>query len=173
MATVNTTAKTSQASMMERGMAGQRLPLRIGALSGFAGSLGIIAIVTVLLVVNNVELFAAPRLIASVMLGTDTAGAFPIFLGTVVHLITGTALGALFAAVMPPIYRVIWIVAGMIYGILAALFSMFVVLPLFVPNIMAAQASIGLLIIGHVVYGFVLGTLGGTYGLYWGPRNNS
>jgi len=172
--TVEARGKTSQSDAVARNMNGQKLPIRIGALSGFVGALAIIVVVTALLLANGVELFAAPRLIASVMIGADNMGGpLPVFLGTVVHLVTGTVLGVVFALVMPPIYRVFWIVGGMIYGIGAFLFSALVVLPFFTPDVMAAQTSVGVLLTAHVVYGFILGTLGGTYGMFWGPRTQA
>jgi hypothetical protein len=168
--TVNTRSNTAQSDAAARNMLGKKLPVRIGALSGLAGSIAIIVVVTAILLANGIELFAAPQLIASVMLGAGAEGVLAIFLGTVIHLFTGTALGVIFALVMPPIYRVFWIVGGMIYGIGAFLFSALVILPFFTPDVMAAQASVGVLLIAHVVYGFFLGTMGGTYGLFWGPK---
>jgi hypothetical protein len=170
VATMDSRVSSSEASMIERGMNGQRLPIRVGAVSGLVGATGIIAIVTVILLVNGVELFAAPRLIASVMYGADTTGVMPVIVGTLIHLVTGTALGAVFALLMPAIHRIFWMVGGMIYGIGAFMVSALVILPLFTPDSLAAQTSVGILLIAHVIYGFILGVLGGTYGWFWGPR---
>jgi hypothetical protein len=167
-ATIDTRVKSSERDMIERGMQGQRLPRRYGAMAGFFGSLAIIAVVTIILMANGRPLFEAPILIASVMMGTSASGPLAIALGTVIHLVMGTALGVGFAIVMPPIYRVFWIVAGMIYGVAAFMVSALVVLPLFTPDIMAAQGSVGVLLIAHVVYGFILGVIGSTYGMFWG-----
>ncbi len=173
MVVVENQAKTAQADIVARGMQGQRLPRRVGAISGFVGALVIIGVVTIILMANGVDLFTAPRIIASVMLGEGASGPLAIMLGTVIHLVVGTGLGFIFAAVMPPIYRVMWIVAGMIYGVVAFMFSALVVLPLFAPGYSAASETIGILLTAHVMYGFVLGVLGGTYGMFWGPRTKA
>lgn len=167
---VDSDITAGQRDVNARGMEGQKLPLSLGGVIGFVGALVIIAVVTVILVANGIALFTAPNIIASVLMGEGASGLFAVTLGTTIHLVVGTGLGIVFALLMPPIYRVMWIVAGMVYGMLAFMFSALVVLPFFTPGYDAAANTVGVLLIAHVMYGFVLGVLGGTYGMYWGPR---
>ena len=168
----NTQPQTRQADLIQRGIRGERLPITIGALSGLISALVVIVVMTVILVANGVGGFTTPRVIASVLMGSNTTGLDAVSLGTLIHLATGTILGVVFALLMPPIHRVMWIVAGMIYGIAAFMASALVVLPMFTPGYRAAAATIGVLLTVHVMYGAILGLLGGTYNLYWGPRPN-
>lgn len=164
---VNATPIRSSAEWVESQNMRGALPRRVGALSGFVGSLGIIAIVTLIVAITGNDLFTAPRVIASVIYGEEVSGFFPVVVGTGIHLITGTVLGLVFAIIMPPIYRTMWMVAGLIFGFLAFIVSALVVLPLIDPVVMASEANYFVLLVAHMVYGFALGIVGSTYGLWW------
>jgi hypothetical protein len=145
-----------------------KLPVRVGLVAGIFGAVSIIAVVTFLLIVNGRDIWTAARLIATVVYGPDAAvGVAPIIVGTIIHLITGGVLGALFARLMPCMPRGIWMVAGLLYGLAAWLLSSFVVLPILAPPMIAADANKNALLLAHVVYGFVLGIAGATYQLWW------
>ncbi len=144
-----------------------RLPRRVGAIAGLVGSLGIIAVITAIIVATGNGLFTAPRIIASVVFGENVTGALPVIVGTVIHLFTGTALGFIFAALMPPIYRTMWMVAGLIYGMLAFAVSTLVVLPIISQMLTSSADNVFVLLVAHMVYGFILGIAGSTYGLWW------
>ncbi len=144
-----------------------RLPRRVGAIAGLAGSLGIIAVITAVIVATGNSLFTAPRMIASVVFGSSVTGVLPVIVGTVIHLFTGTALGFIFAALMPPIYRTMWMVAGLIYGMIAFAVSTLVVLPLVSQMLTSSADNVFVLLVAHMVYGFILGIAGSTYGLWW------
>lgn len=143
------------------------LPRRVGAVAGFAGSLGIIVVVTILVVATGNDLFTAPLVIASVLYGEQISGFVPVLVGTSIHLLTGTLLGFGFAAIMPGIHRTMWMVAGLIYGMGAFVVSSLVVLPLINPVVMTNETNAFVFLLAHVVYGFILGIAGSTHGLWW------
>ncbi|MEL6148503.1 MAG: hypothetical protein AAFV33_04485 [Chloroflexota bacterium] len=143
------------------------LPRRVGAISGLAGSLGIMVVVTILVVATGNDLFTAPLVIASVLYGEPITGFVPVLVGTGVHLLTGTVLGFIFAAVMPGIHRTMWMVAGLIYGMGAFVVSSLIVLPLINPVVMTDQTNAFVFLLAHVIYGFILGIVGSTHGIWW------
>jgi hypothetical protein len=163
---VETKSKTSQAWIEENNMIGN-LSRRAGAFAGFVGAVGIIAVVTVIVVLTGNSLFTAPRMIAGVIFGENVSGFMPVVIGTGIHLITGTVLGYIFAAVMPNIYRTMWMVAGLIYGLVAFAASALVVLPIVDPIMVEGTANYFVLLVAHVVYGFILGIAGATHGMWW------
>jgi len=161
-----TTPRSERAWVNAANMRG-RLPRRVGALAGLVGSVAIIAVITAVIVATGNGLFTAPRVIASVVFGANVSGVLPVIVGTIIHLFTGTALGFIFAAIMPPIYRTMWMVAGLIYGMLAFAVSTMVVLPLITQMATNTADNVFVLLIAHMVYGFILGIAGSTYGLWW------
>ncbi len=145
-----------------------RLPIRAGLLAGVAGALSIMVVVTAILLVSGNDVWTAARLIATFVYGPDTGnGVVPIMVGTILHLTTGGVLGAVFAASVPCLPRNIWIVAGLIYGVVAWFVSSFMILPFAAPLLVATDVNVGVLLIAHVVYGFTLGLAGAGYGLLW------
>jgi hypothetical protein len=144
------------------------LPVRAGLMAGVAGSLSIMVVVAGILVLDGRDIFTAARLIATVVYGPEAAvGVIPIVIGTVIHLIMGGLLGAIFAWTLPRMPRGFWIVAGLIYGIGAWTVSSFIVLPVIAPPMIAADTNIHVLLIAHVAYGFIIGSAGASYGLWW------
>jgi uncharacterized membrane protein YagU involved in acid resistance len=121
-----------------------------------------------ILVFSQNDIFTAARMIATVVYGPEVeTGVTPIIVGTLIHLLTGGIFGAVFAWIMPRLPRGIWVVAGLIYGEAVWLISTFILLPIVAPLITTADANFNVLLIGHVIYGLVLGIAGGTYGLLW------
>ncbi len=145
-----------------------KLTVLAGITAGVFGSLSIMVVVAGILVLGGRDIFTAARLIATVVYGPDAAvGIAPIIVGTVIHLITGGGLGAIFAIVVPRLPRAFWMVAGLVYGLAAWLASTFIILPVIAPPMIAADANINVLLFAHVVYGFVIGIAGTGYGLWW------
>lgn len=145
-----------------------KLPVRAGLVAGVVGSLSIMVIVTALLVITGRDIWTAARLIATVVYGPDAAaGVMPIVVGTIIHLVMGGVLGAIFGRIVPCLPRGFWLVPGLMYGIAAWGVSSFVVLPVIAPPMIQADANINVLLLAHVVYGFTLGLAGATYGLWW------
>ena len=145
-----------------------KLPVRAGLLAGLAGALSIMVVVAAILVLSGQDIWTAARLIAVVVYGPDAAiGLAPIVVGTAIHLLMGSVLGTVFARVLPCMPRNIWVVAGLLYGIVAWLVSTFLVLPIVAPPMIAADANVNVLLLAHVVYGLVLGVAGATYNLWW------
>ena len=105
-----------------------KIPIYAGVVAGLAGSLSIMLVVLGILLLSGEDMFAAARLIASVIYGSEMeTGAMPIIIGTLIHLITGATFGAIFAWLMPRLPRGFWVVAGLIYGEAVWLISTFIV----------------------------------------------
>ncbi len=134
-----------------------RIPVRVGAIAGVAGSFAVVVVITGMLIAVGEPLFTAPLMIASTVFGA-TEGALPIVLGTIIHFGVGAALGAAFAAVMPCTPRQVWLLGGVLYGVLVGIIASVVLLAL-----ISMSVNLGALILGHVVYGMVLGTVGAFY----------
>jgi hypothetical protein len=161
---------------MEKTLSGVPLPdnyeskmsIRVGLIAGVAGSLSIMVVVTAILIVTGSDVWTAARLIASVVYGPDAAeGIAPIIVGTLIHLVTGGALGAIFGGLVPCVPRGFWVIIGLMYGIAAWLVSTFVVLPIIAPPMIEADTNIYVLLFAHVLYGLVLGIAGASYKLWW------
>lgn len=142
------------------------LPVRLGIVFGIFGAILIMALIAVLSLGSDEDIWQSPRMIASALLGENAAvGVFPILLGTVIHLLSGAAYGALFAAVMPRLPRPFWIVAGLLFGI-AIWFLAVIGLPLVVePVAMDEVTYFNILLITHLAFGLNLGAAGGLFGL--------
>ncbi len=143
------------------------LPRRVGAVAGLFGSVGIVVAITAVVVATGNSIFTAPRVISEIVFGSGMTGAVSVVLGTGINLILGTVLGYIFAALMPPIHRTMWMVAGLLYGILAFIGSSVIVLPIIAPDVMAVSVNWFVLLLGNMVYGFILGVAGSTYGIWW------
>lgn len=145
-----------------------KLPVHAGLLAGVVGALSIMLVVAALLVLSGRDIWTAARLIAVVVYGPDAAeGIAPIVVGTTIHILMGSVLGTIFASVLPCMPRSIWVVAGLMYGIIAWMVSTFIVLPIVAPPMIAADANFNVLLLAHVIYGLILGVAGATYRLWW------
>lgn len=144
-----------------------QLRLIAGLIAGFVSSLSIIVIITVFLVITGNDILTAVRLIASVVIDPNAAGWQPVVIGTLFHLLTGTLLGAGFALIMPHMPPNIFVVVGLIYGILTWGVVALIVLPVIAPTLVATNANVTVLLFAHIAYGFVLGTAAAIIEVLW------
>ena len=145
-----------------------KVRLVAGMLAGFIASLSIVGVVTAILVVTGNDIWTAVRLIATSVYGQQAAiGWLPIVAGTILHLVTGTFFGAVFASLVPRMPANIYVVAGLIYGLLTWVVMALLILPLVAPLLVATNINVAVLLLAHVVYGFVLGIAGGIIELLW------
>lgn len=144
-----------------------KLPLAFGAFAGLMGSFAIMAIVAIMALAAGTDIFLSPRIIASALLGSSAeTGVFAVIVGTVIHLVSGTVYGAIFAAIVPSIPRGFYIVAGLVFGM--AIWAIAAIgLPFFIADEIGGFTEVGyfsVLIISHAAYGIFLGTAGALYG---------
>lgn len=145
-----------------------RFPTQAGLLAGLSGSLSIIVIVTGILLLSGNDIWTVVRLIATSVYGPEAGSGFaPIVVGTILHVATGTILGAIFAHIVPQGPRGMFIMAGIVYGVAAWSVSTFIILPIVAPLLVATDVNISVLLIAHIIYGFTLGLAGAGYGLWW------
>lgn len=145
-----------------------KLRLFSGMVAGFIGSLGIIVAVTAVLIATGSDILTAVRLIATSVYGQQAGtGWLPIVAGTALHLVIGTLFGALFARLVPRMPANIYVVAGLIYGLLTWAVTGLVLLPLVAPLLVATQVNLAILLFAHIVYGFILGIAAGTIEILW------
>ncbi len=145
-----------------------RFPIQASFLAGLGGALSIMVVVTGILLLSGNDIWTAVRLIATSVYGPEAGNGFtPILVGTILHLVTGTVLGSLFARIMPQGPRGMFIMAGIAYGVVAWAVSTFMILPIIAPLLVATNVNISVLLIAHISYGFTLGLAGAGYGLWW------
>ncbi len=139
-----------------------KVRLTAGLLAGFISALSIIVVVTAGLVLTGSDIWTAARLIATSLFG-DTAGGgwLAVILGTLIHLLTGTLFGGLFAAFVPRLPANVYVVAGILYGLLVWIVMGLVVLPVSARLLVASSGNLIMLLFAHVIYGFVLGIAAG------------
>jgi len=149
-------------------------PVRAGAAAGFAGALAIMVVIGTMLILGGLDVFAAARLIASVLLGSAAeTGLIPVILGTLIHLVTGTTLGVLFARVMPQMYRTAWAAVGLAYGFGTWVLTYSLILAPLFPLASTAESGYALLF-AHAIYGVILGLAAAVYGMWWRlPERNA
>ncbi|MEM9950139.1 MAG: hypothetical protein AAF846_00955 [Chloroflexota bacterium] len=142
-----------------------RLSVRTGAIAGFIGSVAIMIAISAITIPATMEIWLAPRFIASIFLA-DAAwvGIFPIVLGTVIHLITGTLYGALLALITPRIPRAFWFVIAILYSIGIWAIAAYTLPNLSQSPMMNTLPYINALLISHVIFGIVLGIAGSFFG---------
>lgn len=139
-----------------------KVRLTAGLLAGFISALSIIAVVTTILMLTGNDIWTAARLIATSVLGDAIgSGWLPVVAGTAIHLLTGTLFGGLFAAFVPRMPANVYVVAGIIYGLLVWMVMGLVVLPLGAQLLVASSVNVAMLLFAHVIYGFVLGIAAG------------
>lgn len=149
-----------------------KLPLTYGAFAGLMGSFAIMAVVAVMALAAGTDIFLSPRIIASAVMGANAeTGVLAIIVGTIIHLISGTVYGAIFAAIVPRIPRGFYFVAGILFGV--AIWAIAAIgLPFFISDEIGGVSDVAyfnVLIIAHVSYGIFLGTAGALHG-YIGRR---
>ena len=140
-----------------------KVRLTAGLLAGFISALSIIVVVTAGLVLTGSDIWTAARLIATSLFGDTAAGGgwLAVILGTLIHLLTGTLFGGLFAAFVPRLPANVYVVAGILYGLLVWIVMGLVVLPVSARLLVASSGNLIMLLFAHVIYGFVLGIAAG------------
>jgi len=139
-----------------------KLRVTAGLVAGFISSLSIIAVVTTILVLTGSDIWSAARLIAISVFGDAVgSGWLPVVVGTAIHLLTGTLFGGLFAGLVPRMPANFYVVAGIIYGLLVWMVMGLIVLPLGAQLLVASSVNVAMLLLAHVIYGFVLGIAAG------------
>jgi Family of unknown function (DUF6789) len=137
-----------------------------GALAGLAGGLAMAIVAALVSLVRGQDIWLEAKEIATVVLGSQQARqpgfiAMPILVGTLIHLIISTLLGALFGIVTRRIFRLTSdfgtpLLAGLIYGMLVWFVTYFFVLPIIDP-LLRESTYAPAFIIQHIVYGSVTG----------------
>ncbi len=141
------------------------LSVRTGAIAGFIGAIVIIVALSAIAFPASMDLWLAPRFIASVFLGESAfIGTFPILLGTVIHLFLGTTYGAVFAVAIPRLPRAFWFVAGLIYSIGLWGIAAYILPTIAQTSMMNDLAYTNALIISHILFGITLGIAGSFFG---------
>lgn len=141
------------------------LSVRTGAIAGFIGAIVIIIALTAIAFPASMDLWLAPRFIASIFLGESAfIGVFPIILGTVIHILLGTVYGAVFAVAIPRLPRAFWFVAGLIYSIGLWGVAAYILPTIAQTNMMTDLAYTNALIISHILFGITLGIAGSFFG---------
>lgn len=139
-----------------------KLRITVGLVAGFISSLSIIVVVTAILVLTGNDIWTAARLIATSVFGDAVGSGWPpVAVGTAIHLFTGTFFGGLFAGLVPRMPANFYVVAGIIYGLLVWMVMGLVVLPLGAQLLVASRVNVAMLLLAHIIYGFVLGTAAG------------
>lgn len=147
------------------------IPATIGLVSGIIGSLAIVIVVTTVVVATGGDTWLAPRIIASSLMGSGAeSGAGAVILGTLIHVVTGSVYGLLFAMVMPKMPRPFWIVAGLLFGVATWVLSLAIFGALINPIGISIGVYMGVLLLAHVVFGLVLGLTGATYKVWDDPQ---
>lgn len=136
-----------------------------GAIAGLIGGLAMAIVGAIISASLGGDIWLEAKQIAAVVYGPAAAAqpgfaAGPVLVGTLLHLIVSTALGALFSIVTRRIFHLTsefgtLLMAGLIYGMLIWLVSYFAVLPLINPLLRETYAP-GF-IVQHLVYGAVTG----------------
>ena len=136
-----------------------------GAVAGLIGGLVMALVGAVISASLGGDIWLEAKQIAAVVYGPAAAAqsvfaAGPVLVGSLLHLLVSTALGAVFGIVTRRIFHLTSefgtpLMAGLIYGLLIWLVDYFVVLPLINPLLRETYAPA--FIIQHLVYGAVTG----------------
>lgn len=91
---------------------------------------------------------------------------FPILVGLMFHMMNSAIFGLIFALVLGAILRersavvTMWVVGGVVWGLILFIVNQYVILPLVDPAMaMGAATVLFWWIVAHLMYGFVLGVL--------------
>jgi hypothetical protein len=138
-----------------------------GAIAGLIGGLAMAIVGAIISASLGGDIWLEAKQIAAVVYGPATTAQAgfavgPVLIGTLLHLLISTALGALFGIVTRRIFHLTsefgtLLMAGLIYGMLIWLGGYFVVLPLINPLLRETYAPA--FIVQHLVYGAVTGLI--------------
>jgi hypothetical protein len=135
-----------------------------GAIAGLVGGLSMALVGAIISASVGGDIWLESKQIAAVVYGSAAAqpgfAAGPVLVGTLLHLLISTALGALFGIVTRRIFHLTsefgtLLMAGLIYGMLIWLVGYFAVLPAINPLLRETYAPA--FIVQHLVYGAVTG----------------
>jgi hypothetical protein len=150
--------------------AGSSLPNVVGlggAIAGLIGGLSMALVGAIISASVGGDIWLEAKQIAAVVYGSAAAAqpgfeAGPVLVGTLLHLLVSTILGALFSIVTRRLFHLTsefgtLLMAGLIYGMLIWLVGYFAVLPLVNPLLRETYAPA--FIVQHLVYGSVTGLI--------------
>jgi hypothetical protein len=138
-----------------------------GAIAGLIGGIAMALVGAIISAWLGGDIWLESKQIAAVVYGTAATAqsgfvAGPVLVGTALHLIASTALGALFGIVIRRMLLLtsefgMPLLAGLIYGLLVWLVAYFLVLPVVDPALLTTYAPA--FIVQHLVYGSVTGLM--------------
>jgi hypothetical protein len=138
-----------------------------GALAGLGGGLAMAIAGAVISVSLGGDIWLESKQIAAVLYGPAVVAqpgfiAGPVIVGTLLHLVVSTVLGAIFGIMTRRVLHLTSdfgtpLMAGLIYGMLIWVLGYFVVLPLVNPLLLETYAPA--FVIQHLIYGAVTGLL--------------
>jgi hypothetical protein len=138
-----------------------------GAIAGLIGGLSMALVGAIISASVGGDIWLEAKQIAAVVYGSAAAAqpgfeAGPVLVGTLLHLLVSTILGALFSIVTRRLFHLTsefgtLLMAGLIYGMLIWLVGYFAVLPLVNPLLRETYAPA--FIVQHLVYGSVTGLI--------------
>ena len=128
-----------------------------GAVGGFLGAIAMALAAMAVAALTGRGALTPLRLPAGTFFGQAAmAGVGPVVVGTIVHLVTGIALGVVFALLLRG-FRPGLVLWGMAFGALVWLLAEFALLPLVNP-VMDTHTPPLLYLVDHLVFGAVLGS---------------
>ena len=138
-----------------------------GAVAGVGGGLAMSIAGAIISASLNGDIWLEAKQIAGVIYGPAAATqpgfvAGPVIVGTLLHLIASTILGAIFGIMTRRVFHLpsefgTPLMAGLIYGLLLWMLAYFVILPAFNPPLRETYAPA--FVVQHLVYGAVTGLL--------------
>ncbi len=136
-----------------------------GAIAGLLAGLVMIIVSPLLSILTGVGIWEPPKLIAATILGPTVlqdAGfvLVPVVIGTVLHVMTATVLGAVFGLVVHRWFHLttdfgLPIYIGLIYGLLIFLAAYFVILPSINPEL--RNSDMAPVLVQNMVFGIAVG----------------
>jgi hypothetical protein len=140
-----------------------------GAIAGLGGGVAMAIIAAILSVSIGHDMWYQPKVISSLVLGQQVLvdqgfAVGPVLVGTLIHLVVSTILGAIFGILTGRVLHLpsdfgVPLVAGLVYGLMIWLVAYFVVVPGIAPRLLEVYPPT--FIIQNVVYGIVTGLLYG------------
>jgi hypothetical protein len=134
---------------------------RSGGIAGLVGGVVLGLLVVLLLRWQDGYAWVAFKLPAAPFVGVRVfAPSFDpaaVALGSVLHLATSAAWGALFGVLALGLRRVHTVIAGALFGVLVWIAMFYLVLPLAGVGWLGAQVPVGLAILEHVLFGLAVG----------------
>jgi hypothetical protein len=146
--------------------------VRTGVIGGLVGGIAMAMIMMVVTAVKGMGFFKPVYLIAATFHQTwamQTGFALgPALVGAMLHMMLSIIFVLVFVAVLAMVARTgagapLWVIAGMVWGVIVLVVNQYIVLPIVDPAM--ATATNGLLfwwVVAHLMYGLVLGAIAAT-----------